>query len=239
MSYNSLITNITYHKEQLKSYRIKLLGIFNGLQNNEHFSEYVHSLKNIIYNLNYLNIIENVNLETINHRIDFHHKDIEIYSCLNKLRNYKCKDNNLVLTKLLYRNSDKLYNWYYELHFLTSNHIVKQFLERTNIGLPLEINKIISGFLPNYKTIDLTFNIRLDKTTFNTYQHKKKFLWQLNEIETNIHNNEDLKLKIYKNLIKIELIKYSYSINYVKNKQNKEIKLLNYIKDQTQIYLNS
>ena len=135
----------------------------------------VASLKNIIYNLNFLSATEDLSIQTINRRIDFHHRDIEIYSCLNKLKYYSRSDLDIVITKLLYRNASKLYNWYYEIHFLLPNNKVKLFLEKTYIGLPLEINKIIASFLPSFKTIDLTFSLKLDKTTLNSYQHKKIF----------------------------------------------------------------
>ena len=36
-----------------------------------------------------------------------------------------------------------------------------------------------------------------------------------------MHNSDNLKFKIYKNLIDIELIKYSYYTYYVKNNENR------------------
>lgn len=238
MSLKVLLKNISYHKEQIKSSKETLLGLLHQIQDNDYFSDYINSLKNVIYNLNYLNISENIYLENINRRIDFHHRDIEIYSGLRKLKTYKCCDPNIVLSKLLYRNVNKLYNWFYELHFLTSNQDIKTFIEITNIGLPLEINKIISSFLPNYKTVDLRFNLRLDKTTLNNYEHKKKFFWKLVKIDSNIHNSKNFKLKTYKNLIDIELIKYSYYTYYLENNQNqnKELKLLDFINNNTKKY---
>ena len=60
MSIEGILTNISYHKEQINNYRETLLGILYQLQNNDYFTNYINSLKNIIYNINYLNINESI-----------------------------------------------------------------------------------------------------------------------------------------------------------------------------------
>ena len=53
MSLSGILHNISYHKKQLNKNREDLIGLLYLLQNNDYFSNYVASLKNIIYNLNF------------------------------------------------------------------------------------------------------------------------------------------------------------------------------------------
>jgi hypothetical protein len=74
------------------------------------------------------------------------------------------------------------------------NNEIKKFIENTYIGLPIELNKIIAKFIPDYKEIELNIDLKVENIM------SRKILWIFNSIECNLF---DIKKTKYYNIDKV------------------------------------
>lgn len=217
MSLTTILSNIKQHKLELNKSRNQLLDILYDIEDNIYLKPYCKTLKDLINNINYLSISENFNIENINRRLNNYYDELETQSSINKLKCYKpLYINNIFFSRLLYRNTTKLYNWFYEIRLLKSNKSLKNFIKTTNIGLPIELNTIIASFIPKYSSIDLIINLSLDKKTQNNQVYKKKFLWDFYDIKSNMCSINDTKIQNCIKSIKIKLSDYNFIANIYK-----------------------
>jgi hypothetical protein len=236
MSLTTILSNIKQHKLEINKYRNQLLDILYDIEDNIYLNPYCKTLKDLINNLNYLNISENFNIENINRRLNNYYDELETNSSINKLKCYKpLFINNIFFSRLLYRNTSKLYNWYYEIRLLKSNQSLKNFIKTTNIGLPIELNTIIASFIPKYSSINLIINLSLDKETQNNQNYKKKFLWDFYEIKSNMCDINNPIIKKCIKSIKIKLSDYNFKANIYKkcpcNRLNNKLQSKNNIQN--------
>tara|TARA_B110000495_G_scaffold174057_1_gene163921 strand:- start:208 stop:963 length:756 start_codon:yes stop_codon:yes gene_type:complete len=237
MSLKTILSNIKHHKLEIKTCRNQLLDILYDIEDNIYLKPYSKNIKDLINNINYLSISENFNIEIINRRLNNYYDEIETYSSINKLKVYKpIFIDDIFFSSLLYRNTTKLYNWYYEIRLLKSNKPLKNFITTTNIGLPIELNTIIAGFIPKYSSLDIIINLSLDKNTQNNPLHNKKFLWDFYEIKSNMWDIDAPKIQKCIKSIKMKLSDYNFSTNiYLCNRLNNTLKEKIKYTDETDI----
>ena len=119
---------------------------------------------------------------------------LEINAILNYIRKYTPLNlNELGYESKLIKNNELINFWTYILIIKKPNYQIKKFIENTYIGLPIELNKIISKFIPDYKEISLNIDLKAENIM------SQKIVWIFNSIECNLF---DIK-KTYSNIDKV------------------------------------
>lgn len=120
---------------------------------------------------------------------------LEINAIINYIKKYyPVNIKNFFFESELIKNNDLINYWTYVLVIKKPNNEIKKFIENTYIGLPIELNKIISKFIPDYKEISLNIDLKAENIL------SQKLIWNFNSIECNLF---DIKKSPHKNIDKV------------------------------------
>ena len=120
---------------------------------------------------------------------------LEINSTINYInRYYPVNLTNFFFESDLIKHKHLINSWTYVLIIKKTNKYIKKFIENTYIGLPIELNRIIAYFIPDYKEIKLKIDIKAENAL------SQKLIWNFNSIQCNLF---DITKSPHKNIDKV------------------------------------
>jgi hypothetical protein len=130
---------------------------------------------------------------------------LEMNATINYInRYYPVNLTNFFFESDLIKHNDLINSWTYVLIIKKTNKFIKKFIEKTYIGLPIELNRIIANFIPDYKEVKLKIDIKAENAL------SRKLLWNFNSIECNLF---DIQKSPYKNIEKVVKLNISDFLN--------------------------
>ena len=94
----------------------------------------------------------------------------------------------------LIKHNDHLYFWTYIITLSKPNTKIKEFIKKTNIGLPIELNTIIASFIPDYREVELSINMKAQNQLIH---------WTFNSLESNVLDIQTIKYNYIKKQIRM------------------------------------
>ena len=126
---------------------------------------------------------------------NFLYDSLEMNATISYIKKYYPVNlTNFFFESNLIKNNDLINYWTYILIIKKPNKYIKKFIETTYIGLPIELNRIIATFIPDYKEVKLTIDIKAETALSH------KLIWEFNSISCNLY---DIKISHHKNIDKI------------------------------------